>query len=71
MPLTTGLKDPSACVRIITVVGAAKLYHISAIACIDADLPASLKALVLSNLNAQVKYPATNCLVMLILSHYC
>jgi vesicle coat complex subunit len=59
-PLTTGLKDPSAYVRMIAAVGAAKLYHISATACIDADLPASLKALMLSDPDAQVKYPATN-----------
>ena len=61
-PLTTGLKDPSAYVRMIAAVGAAKLYHISATACIDADLPASLKALMLSDPDAQVNYPATNCL---------
>ncbi|AQK96809.1 Adaptin region family protein [Zea mays] len=64
-PLTTGLKDPSAYVRTIAAVGAAKLYHISATACIDADLPASLKALMLSDPDAQVKYPGTNCLVKL------
>ncbi|KAG2599256.1 hypothetical protein PVAP13_5KG383200 [Panicum virgatum] len=52
-PLTTGLKDPSAYVRMIAAVGAAKLYHISATACIDADLPASLKALMLSDPDAQ------------------
>jgi len=58
-PLTTGLKDPSAYVRMIAAVGAAKLYHISATACIDADLPASLKALMLSDPDAQV---VANCL---------
>ncbi|AQK96797.1 hypothetical protein Zm00014a_041253 [Zea mays] len=58
-PLTTGLKDPSAYVRTIAAVGAAKLYHISATACIDADLPASLKALMLSDPDAQV---VANCL---------
>ncbi|KAL6615614.1 hypothetical protein ACP70R_037884 [Stipagrostis hirtigluma subsp. patula] len=58
-PLTTGLKDPSAYVRMIAAVGAAKLYHISATACLDADLPASLKALMLSDPDAQV---VANCL---------
>ncbi|KAL6842588.1 hypothetical protein ACP4OV_027432 [Aristida adscensionis] len=53
-PLTTGLKDPSAYVRMIAAVGAAKLYHISATACLDADLPASLKALMLSDPDAQL-----------------
>ncbi|XP_062206228.1 beta-adaptin-like protein A [Phragmites australis] len=58
-PLTTGLKDPSAYVRMIAAVGSAKLYHISATACLDADLPASLKALMLSDPDAQV---VANCL---------
>ncbi|CAL4962546.1 unnamed protein product [Urochloa decumbens] len=58
-PLATGLKDPSSYVRMIAAVGAAKLYHISATACIDADLPASLKALMLSDPDAQV---VANCL---------
>uniref|UniRef100_A0A0D9YBY4 Beta-adaptin-like protein n=1 Tax=Oryza glumipatula TaxID=40148 RepID=A0A0D9YBY4_9ORYZ len=53
-PLATGLKDPSAYVRMIAAVGAAKLYHISATACLDADLPAALKALMLSDPDAQV-----------------
>ncbi|KAF0919785.1 hypothetical protein E2562_031648 [Oryza meyeriana var. granulata] len=58
-PLATGLKDPSAYVRMIAAVGAAKLYHISATACLDADLPAALKALMLSDPDAQV---VANCL---------
>uniref|UniRef100_A0A0D9V347 Beta-adaptin-like protein n=1 Tax=Leersia perrieri TaxID=77586 RepID=A0A0D9V347_9ORYZ len=52
-PLATGLKDPSAYVRMIAAVGAAKLYHISATACLDADLPAALKALMLTDPDAQ------------------
>ncbi|KAF7036905.1 hypothetical protein CFC21_047423 [Triticum aestivum] len=58
-PLTTGLKDPSAYVRMVAAVGAAKLYHISATTCLDADLPAALKALMLSDPDAQV---VANCL---------
>ncbi|EEE55019.1 hypothetical protein OsJ_02672 [Oryza sativa Japonica Group] len=58
-PLATGLKDPSAYVRMIAAVGAAKLYHISATACLDADLPAALKALMLSDPDAQV---VANCM---------
>ncbi|VAH77722.1 unnamed protein product [Triticum turgidum subsp. durum] len=53
-PLTTGLKDPSAYVRMVAAVGAAKLYHISATTCLDADLPAALKALMLSDPDAQI-----------------
>jgi vesicle coat complex subunit len=62
-PLTTGLKDPSAYVRMVAAVGAAKLYHISATTCIDADLPAALKALMLSDPDAQVSVRATDCLI--------
>ncbi|KAG8056129.1 hypothetical protein GUJ93_ZPchr0001g31893 [Zizania palustris] len=58
-PLATGLKDPSVYVRMIAAVGAAKLYHISATACLDADLPAALKSLMLSDPDAQV---VANCL---------
>ncbi|KAL5227652.1 hypothetical protein ABZP36_015917 [Zizania latifolia] len=58
-PLATGLKDPNVYVRMIAAVGAAKLYHISATACLDADLPAALKALMLSDPDAQV---VANCL---------
>ncbi|KQK08816.1 beta-adaptin-like protein A [Brachypodium distachyon] len=58
-PLTTGLKDPSAYVRMVASVGAAKLYHISTTTCLDADLPAALKALMLSDSDAQV---VANCL---------
>ncbi|XP_006644391.1 beta-adaptin-like protein A [Oryza brachyantha] len=58
-PLATGLKDPSAYVRMIAAVGAAKLYHISATACLDADLPAALKTLMLSDPDAQV---VANCM---------
>ncbi|KAG8077300.1 hypothetical protein GUJ93_ZPchr0007g4521 [Zizania palustris] len=58
-PLATGLKDPSAYVRMIAAVGAAKLYHIAATSCLDAELPAALKALMLSDPDAQV---VANCL---------
>uniref|UniRef100_A0A0E0C4W7 Beta-adaptin-like protein n=1 Tax=Oryza meridionalis TaxID=40149 RepID=A0A0E0C4W7_9ORYZ len=61
-PLATGLKDPSAYVRMIAAVGAAKLYHISATACLDADLPAALKALMLSDPDAQFAGPTAGSL---------
>jgi len=53
----------------IAAVGAAKLYHISATACIDADLPASLKALMLSDPDAQVNYPAAKYHYLLLISY--
>ncbi|KAL5220509.1 hypothetical protein ABZP36_025222 [Zizania latifolia] len=59
-PLATGLKDPSAYVRMIAAVGAAKLYHIAATSCLDAELPAALKALMLSDPDAQVSFHSTN-----------
>ncbi|KAK1665818.1 hypothetical protein QYE76_053977 [Lolium multiflorum] len=55
-PLTTGLKDPTAYVQMVAAVGAAKLYHIFVTTCLDADMPAALKALMLSDPDAQVTY---------------
>ncbi|KAK1284825.1 Beta-adaptin-like protein A [Acorus calamus] len=58
-PLASGLADPSPYVRAIAAVGALKLYHISPSACVDADLPSSLKSLLMSDPDAQV---VANCL---------
>jgi hypothetical protein len=38
----------------VAAVGAVKLYHISVTTCLDGDLPAALKALMLSDPDAQV-----------------
>ncbi|KAJ3671027.1 hypothetical protein LUZ60_008453 [Juncus effusus] len=61
-PLVSGLKDPSAYVRTVAAVGVLKLYHISANTCHDSDFPAVLKALMLSDPDAQV---VANCLYSL------
>ncbi|CAI0408527.1 unnamed protein product [Linum tenue] len=61
-PLGSGLKDNNAYVRTVAVMGAVKLYHISASTCIDADFPATLKHLMLNDSDSQV---VVNCLFAL------
>ncbi|XP_039124674.1 beta-adaptin-like protein A [Dioscorea cayenensis subsp. rotundata] len=58
-PLGSGLKDGSAYVRMVSAVGVLKLYHISPATCLDADFPALLKSLMLSDPDPQV---VANCL---------
>ncbi|XP_027353830.1 beta-adaptin-like protein A isoform X1 [Abrus precatorius] len=58
-PLGSGLKDNNSYVRMVAVIGALKLYHISASTCIDADFPATLKHLMLNDPDTQV---VANCL---------
>ncbi|CAL1386428.1 unnamed protein product [Linum trigynum] len=58
-PLGSGLKDNNAYVRTVAVMGALKLYHISASTCLDADFPAVLKLLMLNDSESQV---VANCL---------
>ncbi|XP_073275708.1 beta-adaptin-like protein A [Primulina huaijiensis] len=58
-PLGNGLKDGNSYVRMVAAVGVLKLYHISASTCVDADLPALLKHLMLKDKDAQV---VANCL---------
>lgn len=53
-PLGSGLKDGSAYVRMVSAVGVLKLYHISPATCLDADFPALLKSLMLSDPDPQV-----------------
>lgn len=61
-PLGSGLKDGSNYVRMVAVTGVLKLYHISAVTCIDADFLASLKHLMLNDPDTQV---VANCLFAL------
>uniref|UniRef100_A0A2P2J6I3 Beta-adaptin-like protein n=1 Tax=Rhizophora mucronata TaxID=61149 RepID=A0A2P2J6I3_RHIMU len=61
-PLGSGLKDNNSYVRMVAVMGVLKLYHISASTCIDADFPAMLKHLMLSDPDTQV---VANCLYAL------
>ncbi|KAJ0989268.1 hypothetical protein J5N97_007624 [Dioscorea zingiberensis] len=58
-PLGSGLRDGSAYVRMVSAVGVLKLYHISPATCLDADFPALLKSLMLSDPDPQV---VANCL---------
>ncbi|KAM0944429.1 putative clathrin/coatomer adaptor, adaptin-like, armadillo-like helical, TBP domain superfamily [Dioscorea sansibarensis] len=58
-PLGSGLKDGSAYVRMVSAVGVLKLYHISPATCLDADFPALLRSLMLSDPDPQV---VANCL---------
>ncbi len=53
-PLGAGLKDLNSYVRIVAVMGVLKLYHISASTCVDADFPATLKHMMLSDSDTQV-----------------
>jgi vesicle coat complex subunit len=53
-PLAAGLKDHSSYVRTVAAIGVLKLYHISATTCHDSDFPTVLKALMLSDPDAQV-----------------
>jgi vesicle coat complex subunit len=53
-PLAAGLKDHSSYVRTVAAIGVLKLYHISATTCHDSDFPTALKALMLSDPDAQV-----------------
>ncbi|KAJ3701781.1 hypothetical protein LUZ61_005486 [Rhynchospora tenuis] len=62
-PLAAGLKDHSSYVRTVAAIGVLKLYHISATMCHDSDFPAALKALMLSDPDAQV---VANCLYSLL-----
>lgn len=54
-PLAAGLKDGSPYVRTVAAMGVLKLYHISAATCFDSDFPATLKSLMLSDPDAQVR----------------
>ncbi|KAL9226813.1 hypothetical protein vseg_002582 [Gypsophila vaccaria] len=58
-PLVSGLKDGSSYVRTVAAIGVLKLYHISAVTCIDSDFPAMLKLLMLNDSDSQV---VANCL---------
>ncbi|XP_012077453.2 beta-adaptin-like protein A [Jatropha curcas] len=58
-PLASGLKDNNSYVRTVAVMGVLKLYHISAVTCLDADFPAMLKQLMLHDPETQV---VANCL---------
>ncbi|XP_024027067.1 beta-adaptin-like protein A [Morus notabilis] len=57
--LGSGLKDSNSYVRTVAVMGVLKLYHISALTCVDADFPAVLKHLLLNDPDTQV---VANCL---------
>ncbi|KAK6129731.1 hypothetical protein DH2020_036532 [Rehmannia glutinosa] len=61
-PLGNGLKDGNSYVRMVAAVGVLKLYHLSAVTCMDADFPALLKHLMLKDKDAQV---VANCLTSL------
>ncbi|CAM8913307.1 unnamed protein product [Rhodiola kirilowii] len=61
-PLGLGLKDSNSYVRMVAAIGVLKLYHISAVTCIDADFPAVLKHLMLNDTDSQV---VANCLAAL------
>ncbi|KAL3745311.1 hypothetical protein ACJRO7_014429 [Eucalyptus globulus] len=61
-PLGSGLRDSNSYVRTVAVIGILKLYHISAVTCIDADFPAMLKRLMLNDPDTQV---IANCLAAL------
>ncbi|XP_052188596.1 beta-adaptin-like protein A [Diospyros lotus] len=61
-PLESGLKDGNSYVRMVAVIGVLKLYHISAVTCVDADFPEMLKHLMLNDPDTQV---VANCLAAL------
>ncbi|KAL5975900.1 hypothetical protein ACLOJK_020228 [Asimina triloba] len=61
-PLGSGLKDGNSYVRMVAAMGVLKLYHISVATCVESDFPASLKALMLNDPDAQV---VANCLFAL------
>lgn len=54
-PLGSGLKDRNSYVRMVAVIGVLKLYHISSSTCMDADLPAILKHLMINDSDTQVR----------------
>lgn len=58
-PLNSGLKDANSYVRMVAAIGVLKLYHISAITCMDADFPSMLKHLMINDPDTQV---VANCL---------
>ncbi|CAA0821331.1 Beta-adaptin-like protein A [Striga hermonthica] len=61
-PLGNGLRDGNSYVRMVAAVGVLKLYHISALTCLDADFPDLLKHLMLTDKDAKV---VANCLTSL------
>ena len=53
-PLKSGLKDSHGYVRTVAALGVLKLYNIAPSACIDNDFPATLKELMLRDVDSQV-----------------
>lgn len=73
-PLQSGLKDNHGYVRMVASMGVLKLYHLAPLACLENDLPATLKGLLINDPEAQVSgswSPDSGCGCISLLAHVC